>query len=134
MDIVILGCGRVGARLATTLSARHDVTVIDWNAGSFDRLGEAFTGETVAGNGIDVDVLRSSGVATADVFLAVTEGDNRNLMAGQIARQLGAGRVLVRVYDPVRCEIFRRMGLETLSPTVEGAQRLYEMVTAGGEE
>jgi trk/ktr system potassium uptake protein len=129
-----MGCGRVGARVATRLSAEHDVTVIDWNPDSLDRLGSDYTGETVVGNGIDVDVLRGTRVGEADVFLALTDGDNRNLMAAQIAKSLGAGKVLARVYDATRSQIFGELGLVTFSPTVKSAHRLFELVTNGREE
>jgi trk system potassium uptake protein len=134
VNILVLGCGRVGARVANNLSSRHQVTVVDWNSNAFDRLGAGFSGDTLVGNGIDVDVLREAGASASDLFLALTDGDNRNLMAAQIARQIGARRVLARVYDPVRAEIFARMGLDTISPTVVGAQRLFESVMNSGEE
>lgn len=124
-----MGCGRVGARVAQRLGETHDVVVIDWNQDAFDRLGPDYIGETLVGNGIDVDVLRSTDVGGADVFLALTDGDNRNLMAAQIARSLGAQKVLARVYDATRSSIFGEMGLITFSPTVYGARRLFEMVT-----
>jgi trk system potassium uptake protein TrkA len=126
--IVILGCGRVGARLANVLDQDHDVTVIDQNPQALDRLSVDFSGETVIGNGIDVEVLREAGVDRAEAFVAVTNGDNRNLMAGQIARLLGVERVIVRIYDPVRCEIFTEGELITISPTIRGAQRLFDLV------
>jgi len=131
---VIMGCGRVGARVATRLSEDHDVVVIDWNPGSFDRLESDYSGDTVVGNGIDVDVLRDVDVGGADLFLALTDGDNRNLMAAQIARSLGARKVLARVYDATRSDIFGEMGLITFSPTVNGAKRLFALVTKDGEE
>ena len=134
MKIVILGCGRVGARLASALSASHHVTVIDWNASAFDRLGASFTGETLAGNGIDIDVLRAGEVEKADIFLALTDGDNRNLMAAQIADYLGVPKVLARVYDAERSIIFEQSGLTTVSPTIYGAARLYNMVVREREE
>lgn len=133
MHILILGCGRVGARLASTLSTSHDVTIIDWNRASFARLDEGFTGATLVGNGIDIDVLRRAGAGECDVFLALTNGDNRNIMSGQVAKILGAKQVVVRVYDATRAEIFRDAGLRTVSPTVIGADRLFEMVV-GREE
>lgn len=133
MNIVILGCGRVGARVANTLSDIHDVTIIDWNPASFGRLDQAFAGKTLVGNGIDIEVLRRAGVGEGDVFLALTNGDNRNIMAGQVAKILGAKRVIVRVYDATRAEIFSDAGLHTVSPTVIGADRLFEMV-AGRKE
>jgi trk system potassium uptake protein TrkA len=130
---VIVGCGRVGARVAMRLSEQHDVTVIDWATASFDRLGPEYNGDTIVGNGIDVDVLRQAHVSEADVFLALTDGDNRNLMAAQIARSLGARKSVARVYDATRSEVFHEDGLLTFSPTVNGAKRLYEMVTQVGE-
>lgn len=129
--VVIFGCGRVGARLARELSETHRIAVIDRAVGAFDRLGDNFAGDVIVGNGIDVDVLQRAGVAEADLFLALTNGDNRNLMAAQIATLLGARRAIVRVYDPVRAEIFRRAGLFTISPTVQAARRLAAL--ASGE-
>lgn len=134
MRVVILGCGRVGALVASRLSKHHDVTVVDWNAASLSRLPEDYEGETLVCNGIDADCLRNAGVAQADVFLALTDGDNRNLMAGQVARQLGARKVLARVYDAERSRIFDGMGLETISPTVLGAHRLFDMAVGDREE
>ncbi|GAC1332768.1 MAG: hypothetical protein NVS2B16_17010 [Chloroflexota bacterium] len=128
MKVFILGCGRVGAGLASVLGPGYEVTVMDWNETAFDRLPENFSGSTVTGNGIDVDALRSAGVDEADTFFALTNGDNRNLVAAQIARGLGVERAIVRVYDPVRCQIFANMGLTTYSPTVNGAQALFHMV------
>ena len=128
MNVFILGCGRVGARLASVLSASHRVTIMDWSPPAFDRLPVNFRGSTVVGNGIDVDMLKRAGVQEADAFVAVTNGDNRNLMAAQVARSWGVERVIARVYDPVRCHIFGQMGLTTLSPTVNGAQALFNMV------
>jgi trk system potassium uptake protein TrkA len=134
MRIVILGCGRVGALVASRLNTRHDVTVVDWNPASFSRLPDAYNGETMVCNGIDADCLRNAGAAEADVFLALTDGDNRNLMAGQIARQIGARKVLARVYDAERSRIFADMGLETISPTILGAHRLFDMAVGEREE
>jgi trk system potassium uptake protein len=102
---------------------------VDWNRSSFHRLSPEFSGRIVHGNGIDVDTLREAEVDLADVFIAVTNGDNRNLMAAQIAREIGAGRQIVRVYDPTRAKIFARTGLTTISPTLEGVERLFDMVT-----
>lgn len=131
MNVVIVGCGRVGARLATDLSSSNRVIVVDWNQASFDRLGSGYAGDTFVGNGIDVDVLRAAGTVKADLFMALTDGDNRNLMAAQIAHQLGVPSVLARVYDPVRSDIFQQMGVITVSPTVKGAERLFNMVVNG---
>jgi trk system potassium uptake protein TrkA len=133
MQFVIVGCGRVGAHLAEALARSHEVTVVDWSARSFDRLGENFGGQTVIGNGIDVDVLRSAGVESADIFFALTDDDDRNLMAAQVAKQLGAPRVIARVYDATRSRVFADMGVTTVSPTISGAERLFNMVMAGEE-
>jgi trk system potassium uptake protein TrkA len=133
MRAVILGCGRVGAAVACALAGRNDVTVIDWNAGSFRRLHDNFPGRTVVGNGIDVDCLRGAGAGKSDVFLALTDGDNRNLMAAQVAMHLGAKRVIARVYDAERSEIFNDIGLPTISPTIIGAQRLFNLAVGNGE-
>jgi trk system potassium uptake protein TrkA len=134
MNIVILGCGRVGAQVAQALSGRHAVCVVDWDDNAFERLERDFSGSTFRGNGIDVDVLREAGTPDADVFFALTDGDNRNLMAAQLASHLGARKVVARVYDPVRCDAFSRMGVTTVSPTVEGARRLFNMVVAERKE
>jgi|SRR5947209_12165624 len=129
MDLVILGCGRVGSRVANIADRRHHVTVIDWHGNAFERLHPDFSGDTVLGNGIDVDILRSAGAADARLFLAVTENDDSNLMAAQVARRLGAKRVVARIYDPVRAEVFEGMGVTTVSPTINGAQALFKRVT-----
>ena len=128
MDVVILGCGRIGARLANVLSASHRTTIIDWNRAAFERLDADYAGRAIVGNGIDIDTLREAGADTADVFIAVTDGDNRNIMAGEIADQLGAGKVIVRVYDANRAEIYADTGLTTICPTIISAERLFRMV------
>lgn len=127
--MVIVGVGRVGARLASSLHASHRVAVLDIDESSFARLPADYRGEVYRGNGIDIDTLKAAGAATADVFIAVTNGDNRNLMAAQVAKRvLNVPRVIARVYDPVRAEIFAEMGLETISPTVNGAERLHSQI------
>jgi trk system potassium uptake protein TrkA len=112
----------------------HQVTVVDWNADAFRRLPDRYTGDTRICNGIDVDCLRSAGAADADVFLALTDGDNRNLMAAQIAKGIGARQAVARVYDAERSRIFAEMGLITVSPTIIGAERLFRMAVGEGEE
>ncbi len=120
MKVVIMGCGRVGSRLGAQLDREgHTVSVIDTNPSQFKRLGEKFGGNTVIGTGIDEDVLRSAGIEGADAFIAVTEGDNRNIMASQVAKEVfGVPEVITRIYDPVRNEIYRGLGLDTVCPTV----------------
>ena len=131
MNITILGCGRVGALLATQLdSAGHTVTVIDNSSDSFQRLDPEFGGDKVTGNGVDEDVLRRARVQDADAFIAVTNGDNRNIMASQMAKQLfKVNKVLCRIYDPLRESTYRELGLETFCPTVLGATMLFNAIS-----
>lgn len=131
MKVIIMGCGRVGSRLANTLDSEgHEVTVVDTNARSFRRLREGFGGTTVLGTGIDEDVLVRAGVEGADVFVATTEGDNRNIMAAQVARRVfQVPMVIARIYDPGRAEVFGKLGLKTYCPTLVGAQLLHEMIS-----
>ena len=128
MKVVIMGCGRVGSALAGMLSSEgHDVMVLDIRADAFRRLPPDFKGKRHTGNGIDQDVLARIGVGEADAFIAVTQGDNRNVMATQIAKHIfGVKRALCRIYDPIREEMYRQLGLETISPTIIGAKLLKE--------
>jgi len=131
MKVIIMGCGRVGAELAHQLSAEHhQVCVIDRDASAAERLPTDFKGTTMLGNGIDVDVLRKAGIERADAFAAVTQGDNRNIMASQIAKHLfGVDRVVTRIYDPLRSDTFAALGLQAISPTIIGANSFYEQLT-----
>jgi trk system potassium uptake protein TrkA len=133
MKAVILGCGRVGAIVASDLDRDNTVRVIDWNPGSFDRLSSDFEGETIVGNGIDTEVLRRGEVESADLFMALTDADNTNLMAAQVARELGARQAIARVYDAERSEIYRELGVTAVSPTVSGAERLFKLVVESEE-
>jgi len=119
VNIVILGCGRVGATLATQLEqAGHKIAVIDSRSDAFQRLGPKFKGEKIIGNGVDEEVLRRAGLEKADAFAAVTNGDNRNIMASQIAREIfHIKKVVCRIYDPLRESTFKELGLETICPT-----------------
>ena len=119
MKVVILGCGRVGATLATQLDrAGHTVSVIDNNSDSFQRLGAKFRGEKITGSGVDEEILRRAGITSADAFIAVTNGDNRNIMASQIAKEIfNIKKVVCRIYDPLRQVTFSELGLETICPT-----------------
>ncbi len=119
MKVVIVGCGRVGARIATSLDRQgHDVSIVDLQTSAFRRLAPDFSGRAITGTGIDEDVLRSAGISEADAFIAVTNGDNRNLMAAQVAKVIfGVDKVSARVYDPVRAETFRAMGIDTICST-----------------
>lgn len=109
----------------------HRVTVIDWNQEAFDRLAEDFPGDTVLGNAIDVDVLREAGADSADAFVAATSGDNRNIMASEIAREVfRVPRVICRVKDPNRAKIFGQMGISIDCRTMEGANAILEIIGA----
>ena len=128
MKIVIMGCGRVGAQLASLLDReRHTVTVLDRDADSLRRLPDDFNGTALLGNGIDEAVLKKAGIEQADAFVAVTQGDNRNVMAAQIAKHIfNVPRVLCRIYDPLRQELYSALGLEAISPTTIFAHILKE--------
>lgn len=130
MFVIIMGCGRVGARLASQLGrAGHEVTILDLTASAFRRLDPDFNGTTLVGNGIDSDVLRRAGIERADAFAAMTQGDNRNIMASQIARHIfHVLKVTTRIYDPLRQETFEMLGLEAISPTVLGADKFLEII------
>ena len=128
MKIIIMGCGRVGARLAAMLDADgHQVTVLDNDTYSFRRLPASFGGTALFGNGINNDSLKKAGIEETDVFVALTQGDNRNVMACQIAKHIfNVPRVMCRIYDPLRQEMYGALGLETISPTKVFAQLLKE--------
>ncbi|HEY92108.1 MAG TPA: TrkA family potassium uptake protein [Dehalococcoidia bacterium] len=128
MRVIIMGCGRVGGRLAGLLeSDGHEVTILDNDSYSFRRLPPGFKGKALLGNGIDADALRKAGIEKADAFVAVTQGDNRNVMSCQIAKHLfNVPRVLCRIYDPLRRDLFEELGLEAISPTTIFAQILRE--------
>lgn len=128
MNVVIMGCGRVGARLASMLDAEgHKVSVLDVDSYSFRRLASSFGGSAVMGNGTDEEALKAAGIEQADAFVAVTQGDNRNVMAAQIAKHIfKVPRVLCRIYDPIRREIYETLGLEAISPTTVFAKMLRD--------
>ena len=128
MKVVIMGCGRVGGRLAGLLDAEgFIVTILDTDVYSFRRLPPGFNGTALVGNGIDEESLRKAGIEEADAFVALTQGDNRNVMAAQIARHIfNVDRVLCRIYDPLRQELYQTLGLDTFTPTTIFAQMLKE--------
>src|SRR5436190_20291150 len=120
MRLVIVGCGRVGAMAAVALSkAGHQVTVVDVNRRAFDRLGSDFTGEMILGNGIDEDVLRQAGIESADGFASMTNGDNRNIMAAQIAREMfKVPRLICRISVSMRVDGYSALVLDTSCRTI----------------
>jgi trk system potassium uptake protein TrkA len=119
MRFVIVGCGRVGAALAEAFdNTGHDVTIIDTSTRAFDRLSSEFKGQAIRGDGTDEDVLRKAGVVGADVLLALTEGDNRNVMAAQIGMEkLSVGRTIAKINDPVRAAAYAELGIATICRT-----------------
>ena len=119
MKAVIVGCGRVGAGVADALDrAGWQVLIIDRTAAAFDRLPSSFGGTALRGDGTDEDTLRRAGAEGADLFLALTEGDNRNIMAGQLGIEaLGAVRTMAKINDPVRAEAYAHLGIATLCRT-----------------
>jgi trk system potassium uptake protein TrkA len=119
MKIVIIGCGRVGASAADLYDrAGHEVIVLDSSTAAFDRLPSAFGGKAIRGDGTDEDVLMRAGAEHADIFLAMTEGDNRNVMAAQVALEaLGVRRVIAKINDPLRATAYAELGVATVCRT-----------------
>jgi trk system potassium uptake protein TrkA len=119
MRTIIVGCGRVGAGLAEQLArANHDVTIIDVSTEAFARLESDFPGTAIRGDGTDEDVLRRAGAEGADCFFALTEGDNRNILAAQLANEsLGIQKVVAKINDPVRAEAYTSLGIATVCRT-----------------
>ncbi|HUQ40973.1 MAG TPA: TrkA family potassium uptake protein [Candidatus Limnocylindrales bacterium] len=119
MKILIVGCGRTGAFLAQLLDeSDHEVTIIDLERSAFAHLPKNFKGTTQLGNGTDLEVLRQAGVEGADALFTLTQGDNRNLMAAQVAKQIfGVKHVIAKVNDPIRATTYRKHGIATISRT-----------------
>ena len=126
MKVIIVGCGRVGAELAKILERdNHDVTIIDRDADAFERLDAGVDVTKVVGDGTDMETLQRAGIQSADAFAAVTNGDNRNIMAAQIAqRMFDVPHVVCRIYDPLRQQTYKALGLRSISPTIVGAKLL----------
>jgi len=130
MRVIVVGCGRMGSELAIQLSHDgHAVTVVDISPQAFYRLGPAFKGRTVEGVGFDRDVLIRAGVERADALAAVTAGDNRNIVIARVARNVfRVPKVVARLYDPRRAEIYQRLGLQTISSTAWGVSRFIQLL------
>jgi trk system potassium uptake protein TrkA len=130
MFVIIVGCGRVGSELAQLLSSEgHNVVIIDKKKSSFDRLGNTFNGVVLIGNGYDLALLKQAGVEKADAFCAVTNGDNTNLVAAQVAKKIfKVPKVFVRVYDPQRANIYTALGLDIISGTILFAAMLRDKI------
>lgn len=131
MRVIVMGCGRVGEQLARLMSEEgHDVAVIDYSAEALARLGADFKGRRVRGVGFDRDVLLRAGIESADGFAATSSSDNVNAVAARIARILfHVPRVVARLFDPERAEVYKRLGLATISSTTWGAERIRELLT-----
>jgi trk system potassium uptake protein TrkA len=128
MRFVVLGCGRVGSQLAEALNVEgHEVAIVDKNPKAFHRMSSAFKGKTVSGIGFDRDVLIEAGIEQADGFASVTNGDNSNIISALIAKRVfQVPKVITRIYDPLRANIYRRFGIPTISSTEWGANQLRE--------
>jgi trk system potassium uptake protein TrkA len=131
MKIMIIGCGRQGAELAKTLSLNDCmVTVVDNDKTAFERLGPPFRGQIIHGNGFDRDVLIEGGIERADGLAALTESDDINIVVARLARQVfKVPRVVARVHDPLKAEIYRRLGVQTVTPVDLGTRRFAELLT-----
>lgn len=126
MYIIIVGCGRIGSRLALELSNEgHNVTIIERDPERFKNLGSGFNGMTITGLGIDEEVLRKAGIENADAFAALTPEDNINLMAAQIAKKIfHVERVIARNYKPELDRFYEQLGLDTICPTKFGIRQI----------
>jgi len=141
MNVVIMGCGRVGSTVATRLfDEGHAVSIVDTDSFAFSRLPERFHGRCIVGSGNDHRILEEIGIRQADAFIALASGDNRNILAAQRAKHLFEVKTVVtRVKDPQRSEIFEQLGLRTFSPTTIGADLAHDALfgspaaTAGSE-
>lgn len=136
MHIVIMGCGRVGSTLAHKLEDRgHTVAVVDQSAEAFRRLGPHFRGTTVTGLGFDRSVLQEAGIERASAFAAVSSGDNSNVLAARIAREIfGVENVVARIYDPGRAEVYQRLGIPTVATIPWSSDQILRRLLPEGSE
>ena len=134
MNILIVGCGRMGAELAMSVSRQgHDVTIVDMNPSAFDQLGSDFKGRAVQGFGFDRAVLERADIASADGFAATTSSDNANIIAAKIARDIfRVPNVVARIYNPRRHEVYERLSLQTVASSSWGAQRIEQLLMHPG--
>ena len=131
MKINIMGCGRVGEQVSRLMAREgHDVVVVDYDAAALARLGPDFRGRKIKGLGFDRQVLIDAGIERAEAFAATSSSDNANIIAARVARNVfHVPKVVARLYDPRRAEIYRRLGLVTISSTTWGAERIHELLT-----
>ena len=133
MNVIVVGCGRVGSQLATLLSVDgHNVTVIDKDSGSFRRLGTTFNGVTIRGLGFDEEILEEAGIRECDAFAAVTDLDNTNLMAAEVARKIfEVPHVVARLYNPQRERTYQQLDLDYVCGTTLVAESLLDKIQSG---
>jgi len=132
MNALIIGCGRVGSSIALQLQREGwDVTVVDENEDALSRLGDHWPGAFLVGHGMDVDLLREAGIEEADAVVVATNGDNTNILVGQVAqKRFDINCVVVRVLDPARADFYAERGLRTVCPTKTAIDTLMEAVRA----
>lgn len=130
MRIIVMGCGRLGSELARYLqSDHHNVAVIDRDEDAFHRLGPRFQGKTIRGVGFDRDVLMAAGIENSDAFVAVTRGDNTNIVGALTAkRRFKVPKVIALIHDPHRALIYRRLGVPTVAPMAWGTHKFRELL------
>lgn len=134
VHIVIMGCGRVGSLLATTLDTEgHSVSIIDQDSSAFRKLSSDFTGTTVKGVGFDRETLEAAGIDRAHAFAAVSSGDNSNILAARVARETyGVSHVVARIYDPQRAAVYQRLGIPTVATVSWTAGQIVKAVIPSG--
>jgi trk system potassium uptake protein TrkA len=132
MHVIIVGCGRVGASTAAALAREgHSVVVVDRDPNAFRLLPAGFQGTTIVGAGFDKQVLEKAGIAEADALVAVTSGDNTNIVAARVAKEVfRVPDVISRIFDPQRAEIYRRYGIQTFAPTAWSTGRIVELLVS----
>ena len=135
MYVIIMGCGRLGAQVATMLEGDgHEVAILDLDKLAFDHLPPEFKGKRILGDGTDQDTLRHAGAERADAFVAATRGDNRNALAAQVAQHVfNIARVSCVIFDPMREEVYHSLGMRTINPTKLEAQLLRESIERDGD-
>jgi trk system potassium uptake protein len=136
MNVVIMGCGRVGAELTVQLAkSGHRVAIVDKRAEAFDRLPPGFEAQKVVGVGYDRDVLEEAGIKEAEAFIAVSNGDNSNILSARVAREYyHVPRVVARIYDPKRAEIYERLDIPTIASVRWAAKQILMMMFHPREE
>jgi trk system potassium uptake protein len=133
MHVVIGGCGRVGAEMTVSLARQgHTVSVIDKDPRKFDRLPPGFDGQTFVGLVFDRETMESAGIREAGAFIAVTNGDNSNILSARVAREAyNVEKVVARIYDPRRAEIYRRLGIPTVATVQWASAQIYDLLFEG---